>query len=178
MLRETRRWVERFVVGLELCPFAREPLVADRVRFVASESSTVEDLADDLHRELARLDREPAARLETTLLVHPHVLLDFEDFNRFLDVGDLLLEKLDLVGSIQIASFHPDYRFAGAAPDDPANATNRSPYPMLHLLREESVERAVRSHPDPAGIPDRNARKLRELGWEQLAALAGTDADS
>jgi hypothetical protein len=163
--------VERVVVGLELCPFAAEPLHAGRVRFSASEATTPEALADSLAHELAHLDREPADRLETTLLVHPHVLGDFEEFNRFLDVADLLLRRLDLEGVIQVASFHPDYRFEGAAAGDPANATNQSPYPMLHLLRESSVERATRSHLDPGAIPRRNAEKLRALGWDGLSKL-------
>lgn len=158
---ETREWVERFVVGLDLCPFAGEPLREGRVRFRVSEAETPEDLAADLAHELARLDREPASEVETTLLIHPGVLRDFQDFNQFLEVGDLLLAELGLVGTIQIASFHPDYRFAGATPDDPANATNRSPHPMLHLLREESVAAATEAHPDPKGIPRRNAEKLQ-----------------
>lgn len=161
--QETRDWIERVVIGLDLCPFAAEPLRAGRVRIVVSGAVDPETLADELSAELMRLEREPANVLETTLLVHPLVLQDFEAFNRFLEVGDLLLEKLGLVGSLQIASFHPDYRFEGAPPDDPANATNRSPYPMLHLLREASIERATRAHPDPEGIPRRNAERLRAL---------------
>jgi hypothetical protein len=166
-----RAWLEDFVVGLSLCPFAAEPLAAGRVRFAVSRAESPEALSGDLARELTRLDREPADRIETTLLLVPRALARFEDFNRFLDVVDMLLEKLSLVGTLQVASFHPDYRFAGASADDPANATNRSPVPMLHLLREESVARAVRSHPDPSGIPARNAARLRELGWQEIARL-------
>jgi len=162
-LRDTRRWVERVVIGLELCPFAAEPLRDGRVRFAASAASSAEDLANDLAEELARIDRTPTRELETTLLVHPDALSDFDDFNAFLDVGDLLLEKLGLLGEIQIVGFHPAYRFAGADPDDPANATNRSPHAMLHLLREESIARATRLHPDPDGIPARNVARLRAL---------------
>ena len=160
-LAETREWIERVIVGLDLCPFAAEPLGEDRVRFRMSDASTPERLAADLAQELARLDREPRSAIETTLLIHPSVLLDFEVFNQFLDVGDILLEELGLVGEIQVVGFHPDYRFAGAAADDPANATNRSPHPMLHLLREESVAAAIQAHSDPEGIPQRNAEKLR-----------------
>ena len=161
VLAETREWIERVVVGLDLCPFAAEPLREERVRFRMSDARTPERLASDLAEELARLDREPVSAIETTLLVHPLVLLDFEGFNQFLDVGDLLLEELGWVGEIQIVGFHPDYRFAGAVADDPANATNRSPHPMLHLLREESVAAAAQAHADPEGIPRRNAEKLR-----------------
>ncbi len=161
VLAETREWIERVVVGLDLCPFAAEPLGQGRVRLRVSDARTPERLASDLAEELARLDREAPSVIETTLLIHPRVLLDFDVCNQFLDVGDLLLGELGLVGEIQIVSFHPDYRFTGAAADDPANATNRSPHPMLHLLREESVAAATRTHPDPEGIPRRNAEKLR-----------------
>lgn len=160
-LAETRAWVEGIVIGLDLCPFAGEPWREGRVRLRVSDAETPERLAVHLEEELARLDREPVTAIETTLLIHPYVLVEFDAYNQFLDVADHLLEELGLVGKIQIASFHPDYRFAGAPVDDPANATNRSPHPMLHLLREESVAVATRSHPDPKGIPARNAEKLR-----------------
>lgn len=161
VLAETREWIERVVVGLDLCPFAAEPLRAGRVRFRMSEAEEPEQLASDLVEELGWLDRESRAAVETSLLVHPWALLEFDAFNQFLAVGDLLLDKLELVGRIQIVGFHPAFRFAGERPEDPANATNRSPHPMLHLLREESVAEAVGAHPDPQGIPRRNAEKLR-----------------
>ena len=144
-----------------LCPFAAAPLRAGRVRLQLSDATSEEALAADLAEELRRLDRQPRERVETTILIHPNVLGRFDDYNRFLDVGDLLIESLGLRGVVQVVGFHPEYRFAGAAPDDPANATNRSPYPMLHLLREEGVAEAVASHPDPEGIPRRNAERLR-----------------
>lgn len=169
--RETREWIERVVIGLELCPFAAEPWREGRVRIAVSAAADPSALAEDLVDELRRLDRTPAEELETTLLAHPGVLGDFADYNDFLDVCDWLLERLDWVGTFQIASFHPDYRFAGAADDDVANATNRSPHPMLHLLREASVERALRSYPAPAEIPRRNAERLRKLGWSGLLRL-------
>jgi hypothetical protein len=168
---ETRAWIEGVVIELELCPFAAEPLRAGLVRFAVSAASTPETLGEDLAEELRRLDREPAASLETTLLIHPRVLLDFGEYNRFLAATDWLLERLGLTGTLQVASFHPDYRFAGVPADDIANATNRSPFPMLHLLREESVARATARHPDPSQIPARNARRLRELGQDALAQL-------
>ncbi len=173
VIAETRVWIERVVVGLELCPFAAEPLDRGRVRFAVSEAEDAEALAADLADELARLDREPAEVLETTILVHPTALRAFDDYNRFLDAVDLLLESLSLVGTIQVASFHPDYRFRGADPDDIANATNRSPHPMLHLLREESIARATRTHSDAKGIPARNVERLRALGWDGLVRLRG-----
>ncbi len=169
----TRVWIERVVVGLDLCPFAAEPFRAGRVRLVVCEADGPERLARALADELTHLDRVAPDEVETTLLVHPLALLDFDAYNDFLDVGDLLLEKLGLVGSLQIASFHPDYRFAGVSPEDVANATNQSPYPMLHLLRESSVARAVAAHPDPGSIPKRNTERLRALGWDEVVRLRG-----
>jgi len=168
---ETRRFVERVVIGLGLCPFARAPWEADRVDVVVSGARSEAALLGDLGRAIDRLLATPAAELETTLLVHPHVLGDFETFNDFLDEVDALLAERDLEGVLQVASFHPDYRFAGAPPDDPADATNRSPWPMLHLLREASVGAAVEAHPDAASIPERNVAVLRELGAERVRAL-------
>ena len=171
---EVRCWLEDVVVGLGLCPFAAAPLEEDRVRIFVSTATSPQDLAADLVSELTRLDCEPAQTLETTLLVHPGVLQDFDDYNAFLDVADRILEHCGLVGTLQIASFHPRYRFAGAATDDVANATNRAPHPLLHLLREASVTRAIETHPDPRGIPARNRERLRELGSAEVTRrLAG-----
>ncbi len=160
----TRRWLERAVLGLELCPFARGPYEGGRVRIAVSAASCADDLAGDLERELKWLADSDPARLETTLLVHPGALVDFLEYNDFLDVADALLDVLDLAGTIQVASFHPAYRFADVAADDPANCTNRSPFPTLHLLRETSVERAVEACDDPDAIYRRNIETLRRIG--------------
>lgn len=167
----TRRWLERAVIGLNLCPFAKAVLVKQQVRFVASEAVTPEALLEDLARELLLLRDTPAEATDTTLLVHPHVLRDFLDYNDFLDAADALVAQLDLDGVLQVASFHPDYRFAGSADDDIANYTNRAPYPTLHLLREDSVSRAVTAFPDPDAIVERNIATLEQLGldgWRKL----------
>jgi len=129
-----RRWVEDLVVGLNLCPFAGRELVRNRVRFVVTEATTEEQLLAALETELALLNNDPA--VETTLLIHPDVLQDFFDYNQFLDTADQLLVHTELEGVYQVASFHPDYQFAGTAAYDAENFTNRSPYPMLHILRE------------------------------------------
>jgi hypothetical protein len=172
-VRATRRWLEVAVLGLNLCPFARVPAREGRVRIARSDAVDVDALLVDLQAELERLrDADPAA-LETTLLVHPQVLTDFLDFNDFLEVAEALLRALDLEGEIQIASFHPDFRFADAPADDVANATNRSPHPTLHLLREESIERAIEQVADPDAVYLRNIQTLRKLGqqgWDELAA--------
>ncbi|PPU37224.1 MULTISPECIES: DUF1415 domain-containing protein [unclassified Xanthomonas] len=170
-LTATRTWIERAVIGLNLCPFAKAVYVKEQVRLVLSDASTPEALLEQLAEELVLLRDTPAEQIDTTLIVHPDVLSDFLDYNDFLDNADAAVEALDLQGVLQVASFHPDYQFAGAAPDDVANYTNRSPFPTLHLLREDSVERAVAAFPDPDVIVERNIQTLERLGhagWERV----------
>jgi hypothetical protein len=168
---ETRAWVERVVIGLQLCPFAPAPALKGAIRYVASEATTPEALLEDLAVEMQRLVASSPEELETTLLVHPQVLQDFEDYNDFLAVADELLGALGLEGELQIASFHPQYRFADTEADDIGNATNRSPYPTLHLLREESIARAVDSFGDTSAISVSNIATLEALGHEGLEAI-------
>ena len=170
-LAETRAWVDRAVVGLQLCPFAKAPQVKGQVRYVASEAVAADALLSDLVDELKLLAAEPPDRIETTLLVHPRVFGAFEDYNDFLEIAEAALVALDLEGVIQIASFHPDYRFADSDPDDIANATNRSPHPTLHLLREESIERALATFADPDSIFEANIATMERLGAAGWAAL-------
>ena len=167
----TRRWLQRAVIGLNLCPFAKAVHVRNQIRYVLSEATTPEALLAELVRELEFLHAADPAMVETTLLVHPSVLGDFLDYNDFLDEADAAVEALGLEGELQVASFHPDYVFAGSDPDDPANCTNRSPYPMLHLLREESVSRAVEAFPDPDAIVERNIETMERLGVEGFRRL-------
>ena len=170
-LDDTRRWLERAVIGLNLCPFAKAVAAKDQVRYVLSEADTEDALLEDLGAELLRLRDTPADEVDTTLIVHPHVLGDFLDYNEFLDAADALVAELDLEGVLQVASFHPQYQFAGTSPDDIGNYSNRSPWPTLHLLREDSVERAVAAFPDPDAIVDRNLETLQKLGhdgWRKL----------
>ncbi|WP_336366155.1 DUF1415 domain-containing protein [Marinobacter sp. C2H3] len=162
----TRRWVEEVVVGYNLCPFAKRELVRETVRFVVSDASTEDELIQALHAELQRLNDEP--EIETTLLIHPHLLADFSDYNAFLDAADGLLAYLELEGVYQIASFHPDYQFAETEPEDAENYTNRSPYPMLHLLREDSLEAAIERYPDIDGIPERNIELMIRIGADKM----------
>ena len=168
---DTRHWLERAVIGLNLCPFAKAVHVKEQIRWVESPAESPEQLLEDLVRELQFLAAADPAKVETTLLIHPHVLADFLDYNDFLDVADAAIEALGLAGVLQIASFHPDYQFEGTGHDDVANLTNRSPHPMLHLLREDSIARAVAAFPDAAAIYERNIDTLRRLGvngWHQL----------
>ena len=170
-IAETRHWLERAVIGLNLCPFAKAVHVKQQVRFVLSDASTPEALLEQLAEELLLLRDTPADEVDTTLLVHPDVLQDFLDYNDFLDNADAAVEALDLGGILQVASFHPDYQFAGTAPQDISNYTNRAPYPTLHLLREDSVSRAVAAFPEADSIVDRNIETLDRLGiegWRKL----------
>ncbi|MET3009712.1 DUF1415 domain-containing protein [Stenotrophomonas koreensis] len=167
----TRNWLEKAVIGLNLCPFAKAVYVKNQVRFVLSDATTPEALVEQLAEELLLLRDTPAEQIDTTLIIHPEVLTDFLDYNDFLDNADAAVEALDLGGILQVASFHPDYQFDGTHPDDPSNCTNRSPFPTLHLLREDSVERAVAAFPDPDVIVERNIATLDKLGAEGFKRL-------
>jgi len=170
IIAKTRRWLERAVIGLNLCPFAASPYVAGRVHFVVSHERSAAGLIRDLEQSLRDLHAADPRQRETTLLIHPWVLNDFAEYILFLEVCEALVAELELEGELQVASFHPDYQFAGTAPQDVENCTNRSPYPTLHLLREESVSRAVEST-NTEDIYLRNIEKLRELGhagWDDL----------
>lgn len=164
-----RHWVDSIVVGLNLCPFAKRELVKDRVRFCVSEVESEEQLLATIESELQLLDRDNG--IETTLLIHPNVLQHFFDFNQFLNYTDALLIESEYEGIYQIASFHPDYQFGGTEPDDVENYTNRSPYPVLHLIREESLERAVANYPNAEKIPEHNVELMEKMGSERLAAM-------
>ena len=177
---ETRAWVRRAVIGLNLCPFARAVDAKDQIRYVFSDATDAETLLATLVVELQRLaDTDPEV-VDTTMVIHPRVFADFEDFNDFLELADAAVEDLDLDGVLQVASFHPRFQFADTEPDDVTNATNQSPYPTLHLLREESVDRAVAAFPEAEAIFERNMATLEKLGpagwsavkksWEDDAA--------
>jgi hypothetical protein len=171
VIQDTRDWVVKAVIGLNLCPFAKAVHVNERIRYVVSDATEPEALLKDLARELLALNRADPEAVDTTLLIHPGVLTDFLDFNDFLDAADALVEELKLDGILQIADFHPDYQFEGSAADDIGNYSNRSPYPTLHLLREESIARAVESMPDTASIYENNLDTLARLGPAGWAAL-------
>ncbi|MFK7887905.1 MAG: DUF1415 domain-containing protein [Gammaproteobacteria bacterium] len=167
-LADTRRWVETVVVGHNLCPFAARPQRDDKIRYALSAATCDDELIVDLGTEISRLLADDV--METTLLVHPQTLQDFPSYNQFLNTADTVLEKLGVSERLQVASFHPDYCFADSPADDQANYTNRSPYPMLHLLREDTITRAVQRHGDPDAIPERNVEYLRGLSREQFDA--------
>jgi len=171
VIEQTRAWVRRAVIGLNLCPFARGVEAKDQIRYVVSDATGPEALLAALCDELQRLaDTDPEV-VDTTLLVHPRVMQDFRDFNDFLELADAAVEELGLDGVLQVASFHPQFQFADTEPDDITNATNRSPYPTLHLLREDSVERAVAAFPAAEAIFEDNMRTLEKLGLEGWTSL-------
>jgi hypothetical protein len=171
VIATTQDWLEKAVIGLNLCPFAKSVHVKQQIRYVVSAAKTPEDLLQDVHDELSLLAAADPEKIDTSLLIHPGVLQDFLDYNDFLDVADAMLEELELQGQLQIASFHPEYQFAGTEPDDIDNYTNRSPYPMLHLIREASIDRAVAAFPDADAIYEKNIETVRKLGldgWRRL----------
>jgi hypothetical protein len=169
VIAATKRWISSFVIGLNLCPFAQRVFEGDRIRYVVTDAADVDTLRDALAQELRFLVDSPIDQVETTLLIHPNALGDFLAYNEFLDIVEDVLQELRLAGVVQVATFHPAYQFADSEPDEVENFTNRSPYPMLHLLREESVTRVASDPDELLEIPERNMATLRKLGakWVQ-----------
>jgi uncharacterized protein len=168
-IASVRHWVESFVIGNNLCPFAGREFQRDRVRFSYTDASSEPQLLNALVDEIKLLNQN--LTIETTLLIHPEVLQDFTAYNQFLDQTERLLENLGLTGVYQIASFHPDYQFSGSKPSDAENYTNRSPYPLLHLLREQSVEQAIVGYPDISAVPTHNIALMNQLGADTLSKM-------
>lgn len=165
---ETKQWIDKIIIGHNLCPFAKKPFKQDVIRYVVSTANSEKNLVDDLVAELAYLQDTATEKLETSILIMANCLADFDDYNQFLDVVDSTLEALDLVGIIQVASFHPDYCFADLSAQDVRNYTNRSIYPMFHFIREDSVEHARAAYPDVDLIPDKNMDLLLRIGLEAI----------
>lgn len=172
VLIQTRHWLEKAVIGLNFCPFAKAVYVKNQVRLVVSKARHADDLLEELDRELNLLVATPAEEIDTTLLIHPTLFDDFLDFNDFLEVAEGVIDEHELDGVVQMASFHPQFQFEGTEADDIGNCTNRAPFAILHLLREESVEKAVASFPDAEAIFGQNIATLEKLGHEGWKALA------
>ena len=171
VIAATRLWLEKAVIGLNLCPFAKAVYLKDQVRFVVSDAPHLDGLLEDLDRELVLLTTASPDEVDTTLLIHPALLPDFSDFNDFMQLAEAAVHEHDLEGIIQIASFHPRFQFAETAPDDISNYTNRAPYPTLHLLREASIGHAIEAYPNTEAIYQRNIAVLQDIGiagWEAL----------
>jgi len=171
VIAATRQWIEKAVIGLNLCPFAKAVYVKNQVRYVVSRAPHLDGLLEDLDRELDFLATADPEEIDTTLLIHPTLLPDFLDFNDFLQLAEAAVEEHGLEGVIQLASFHPQFQFADTAPDDIGNYTNRAPFPTLHLLREASIERAVAAFPEAETIYQRNIETLKALGHAGWNAL-------
>ena len=175
IIQDTRNWLERAVIGLNLCPFAKAVYVKEQVHYAVSTAQDDDALLADLQVELERLAEADPAKIDTSLLIVPHHLADFLDFNDFLAHADALLVALELDEDYQIADFHPQYQFGGTNPDEMGNFTNRSPYPTLHLLREDSIDKAVEAFPEADAIFGANIQTLETLGqagWDALAVGA------
>ncbi len=166
-----REWIEKAVIGLNLCPFAKAVYVKNQVRYVVSHAPHLDGLLEDLDQELDFLAAADPDEIDTTLLIHPTLLPDFLDFNDFMQLAEAAVDEHGLGGVIQIASFHPRFQFEGTEPDDIGNYTNRAPFPTLHLLREASLERAVAAFPEAETIYERNIETLQKLGIEGWQAL-------
>lgn len=169
IISTTKNWLASVVIGLNLCPFARREWEENRIRYNVVNQADIADCLENVIEECIQLDMDDG--IETTLLIYPQQFQAFEDYLEFLALAQELLELQGYQGTYQLASFHPRYCFNGESPDDAANYTNRSPYPMLHLLREDSIEQATLNHPDPDGIPRRNIELTRKLGRANLETL-------
>ena len=171
IIEQTKHWISSFVVKLGLCPFAEFPLQNDQIRYVVYEGANLEDLIHLLDKELRLIQLSDPNEIETTLIIHPKVLNNFYDYNDFLDIANQRIFALDLEGVLQIASFHPKYQFGGTEKDDVTNYTNRSPYPMLHILREQSIEIALEKYDNPEAIPENNIDTMNKLGIEKILKM-------
>lgn len=169
--QSVQQWLNDVVIGLNLCPFAAKPQRNKQIKIHVSSDKTENDLLESIYLQLKELDETPPQELETTLVVAPYLLEDFDDYNQFLDLVEGLVVQLGKSGIYQIASFHPDYCFYGTEPEDAENLTNRSPYPIFHLIREESMEKVLKHYPDPEAIPERNIDCVENLTPEQIQQL-------
>jgi len=167
----TKLWLEKAVIGLNLCPFAKGVHVKNQIRYVVSAAQTPDELLAEVLKEFEVLAEASSEKIDTTLLIHPQVLTDFLDYNDFLEVVDAALEEVDLAGILQVASMHPQYQFADTELDDITNYTNRSPYPTLHILREDSIDQAVAAFPEAEMIFEKNIETMKNLGHEGWNAL-------
>lgn len=171
VIQHVQQWLEDVVIGLNLCPFAAKPNRNKQIKIHVCETKSEEQLLEDIYQQIVTLDDTSAEELETTLVVAPNLFEHFDDYNQFLNLVDALIIQTGKEGTYQIASFHPDYCFYGTQPDDAENLTNRSPYPIFHLIREASMEKVLKHYPDPEGIPERNIECVESLSPEQIRKL-------
>lgn len=171
VIQQVQQWLEDVVIGLNLCPFAAKPNRNKQIKIHVCEATAEEQLLEEIYQEIKQLDETSVEDLETTLVVAPNLFATFDDYNQFLDLVDALIIQMGKEGTYQIASFHPDYCFYDTQPNDAENLTNRSPFPIFHLIREASMEKALKHYPDPEGIPGRNIECVENLSPEQVKKL-------
>ncbi|MGF1717354.1 DUF1415 domain-containing protein [Photobacterium chitinilyticum] len=171
VIQQVQQWLEDVVIGLNLCPFAAKPNRNKQIRIHVCESKAEDQLLEEIYQQIKELDETPAEVLETTLVVAPNLFEKFDNYNQFLDLVDALIIQTGKEGTYQIASFHPDYCFYDTKPDDAENLTNRSPFPIFHLIREASMEKVLKHYPDPEGIPGQNIQCVESLSPEQIKKL-------
>ncbi len=171
IIEHVNQWLNDVVIGLNLCPFAAKPQRNQQIKIFVSQASREEALLQDILDQLLELDTKEAQELETTLVVVPNMLDDFMDYNFFIDWVEALIRQQDWEGIFQVATFHPDYCFAGTCPEDDENLTNRSPYPIFHLIREQSMERVLKHYPNPEAIPEINIQRVSQLSPAERKAL-------
>lgn len=171
IIERTQKWLMDFVIKHNICPFAKKVMVQERIAYVVNTSTDGEDLLRQLSEEMQLMERVPARKLETLLFIMPNGLTDFEDYLAFVEIAEMMLVNLELEGILQIATFHPDYRFAGTAQNDAENFTNRAPFPIIHLLREDSIAAVVDTHPNTDDIPNQNIDLMNQLGYDHLSSL-------
>ena len=164
IIQQTKNWLNNFVIHYNICPFAKKVYIQNQIGYTVGESENEETLLHQLAQEMRLLNRIPASEIDTSLFIIPNALTDFYDFLDFVELAELILAELNLEGVLQIATFHPKYQFAGTEKEDVENFTNRSPYPMLHLIREDSMEQALKNYPNPEEIPNRNIALMNKLG--------------
>ncbi|KDM91741.1 DUF1415 domain-containing protein [Photobacterium galatheae] len=170
-LLNVEQWLDDVVIGLNLCPFAAKPRRNEQIRIAIYETDSLEELLEGIYQEIKRLDSTPVCDLDTSLVVCPNLLQDFDEYNQFLDMVEALISQCGKEGIYQVASFHPDYCFYGTAPGDAENLTNRAPYPIFHFIREDSMEKVLAHYPDPDAIPERNIEKMKKLTDEEIRRL-------
>jgi hypothetical protein len=170
---QTWQWLDKAVIGLNLCPFAKKPRANNQIKLVISQADNSNDLTNDLLAELDFLTNTPAEQTDTTVIVIPNFLTDFTDYLHVLDVADMLIDQMGYRGTFQLASFHPNYQFDGTEANDAENLTNTAPFPMLHLIREDSMEKVLSKYPDPESIPVNNIKTVQSLSEEEMEEIYG-----
>lgn len=171
VIKTVQNWVEEFIIGYNICPFAKKVFVTLRIKYILNTSTNDEQILQAFLKELQWLSTTDSKEIDTTLFILTNAFLDFEHYLNFIHIIEVMIEQLDYEGVFQVATFHPNYQFEGTQPTDAENFTNRAPFPIIHILREESVEKAIENYPNPEAIPERNIDLMNKMGAEKLNAI-------